>query len=157
MAGQHKIAIDFFKKHDIHVHVPAGSVPKDGPSAGGDCHGRSPPWLPAAPSTPTSPLTGEVTLTGQVLPVGGIKEKVLAARRAGIHTVYLPDRNEADVDEIKPELVAGVQFAYVNHVDDVLKAVLMRRRRARPAAPAQAPEPARVRRAAKPTSAATEA
>ncbi len=86
--------------------------------------------------------------------MGGIKEKVLAARRAGIHTVYLPDRNEADVDEIKPRLVAGVQFAYVNHVDDVLKAVLMR---PPPPPPAQAPEPARVRRAAKPTSAATEA
>lgn len=157
VAGQHKIAIDFFKKHDIHVHVPAGSVPKDGPSAGVAIATALTSMATGRPVNPDVALTGEVTLTGQVLPVGGIKEKVLAARRAGIHTVYLPDRNEADVDEIKPELVAGVQFAYVNHVDDVLKAVLMRRRRARPAAPAQAPEPARVRRAAKPTSAATEA
>ena len=136
VASPYRIAADFFKKHDIHVHVPAGAVPKDGPSAGVAIATALASMATGRPVDPDIALTGEVTLTGQVLPVGGIKEKVLAARRASIHTIYLPDRNEADVAEIKPELVADIQFQYVSHVDQVLKKALMRRRRAsRAAAP----------------------
>ncbi|NLE73535.1 MAG: endopeptidase La [Actinobacteria bacterium] len=130
IASSYRMAADFFKKHDIHVHVPAGAVPKDGPSAGVAIATALASMATNRPVDSDIALSGEVTLTGQILPVGGIKEKVLAARRAGIHTVYLPDRNEADVEEIKPELVEEIQFHYVSHVDEVLKKALLRRRRA---------------------------
>jgi ATP-dependent Lon protease len=116
---------EFFKKHDIHVHVPAGAVPKDGPSAGVAMTVALASMVSGRVVDPSTAMTGEVTLTGQVLPVGGIKEKVLAARAAGITRVILPDRNEADVDEIRGEdLLAGLQFTYVDHVDSVLDRAL---------------------------------
>ncbi len=112
---------DFFKKHDIHVHVPAGAVPKDGPSAGVAMTVALASMVSGRPVDPSVAMTGEVTLTGQVLPVGGIKEKVLAARAAGITRVFLPDRNEADVEEIRgDDLLTGLQFTYADHVDQVL-------------------------------------
>jgi ATP-dependent Lon protease len=118
---------DFFKKHDIHVHVPAGAVPKDGPSAGVAMTVALASMVSGRPVDPSVAMTGEVTLTGQVLPVGGIKEKVLAARAAGITRVFLPDRNEADVEEIRGEdLLTGVQFTYVSHVDQALDKILAR-------------------------------
>ena len=139
IAPQLRVAADYFKKHDIHIHVPAGAVPKDGPSAGVAMAVALASMATGRPVDPDVAVTGEVTLTGQVLPVGGIKEKVLAARRADIHKVVLPDRNEADVAEIKAELVAGIEFVYVNHVDQVLKTVLLRRRRKAAAAAGRAP------------------
>jgi ATP-dependent Lon protease len=125
---------EFFKKHDIHVHVPAGAVPKDGPSAGVAMTIALASMVSGRAVDPSTAMTGEVTLTGQVLPVGGIKEKVLAARAAGISRVILPDRNEADIDEIRGEdLLTGLQFTYVDHVDAVLDKALARRPAGRPA------------------------
>jgi ATP-dependent Lon protease len=118
---------EYFKKHDIHVHVPAGAVPKDGPSAGVAMTVALASMVSARVVDPSVAMTGEVTLTGQVLPVGGIKEKVLAARAAGITRVFLPDRNQADVEEIRGEdLLTGLQFTYVDHVDTVLDKALAR-------------------------------
>ena len=118
-------AEDFFGSHDIHIHVPAGAVPKDGPSAGVAMAVALASMVSGRPVDAASAMTGEVTLTGQVLPVGGIKEKVLAARAAGITRVFLPDRNEADVDDIHDEdVLSGVDFVYVDHVSTVLEQVL---------------------------------
>ena len=116
---------EFFQKHDIHVHVPAGAVPKDGPSAGVAMAVALASMVSKKAVDPNVAMTGEVTLTGQVLPVGGIKEKVLAARAAGITHVFLPDRNEADVAEIRgDDLLKGLDFVYVDHVDTVLHRTL---------------------------------
>ncbi len=113
---------EFFQKHDIHVHVPAGAVPKDGPSAGVAMAVALASMVSGRAVDAGVAMTGEVTLTGQVLPVGGIKEKVLAARAAGISRVFLPDRNEADVDEIRGEdLLRGLEFVYVDHVEHGLR------------------------------------
>ena len=114
------ISADYFQKHDIHVHVPAGAIPKDGPSAGVAMTTALASMVTGRPVDADVAMTGEVTLTGQVLPVGGIKEKVLAARRAGIQKIFLPDRNEADVAEIKDDLIADVEFVYADHVQQVL-------------------------------------
>ena len=116
---------EFFQKHDIHVHVPAGAVPKDGPSAGVAMAIALASMVSGRAVDPDVAMTGEVTLTGQVLPVGGIKEKVLAARAAEINRVFLPDRNEADVSEIRGEdLLDGLDFVYVDHVGTVLDQIL---------------------------------
>lgn len=126
---------DFFQKHDVHVHIPAGAVPKDGPSAGVAMTVALASMVSGRAVDPDVAMTGEVTLTGQVLPVGGIKEKVLAAQTAGITRVFLPDRNRADVDEIRgDDLVRGLQFCYVEHVGAVLDQILVPPRRRRPAA-----------------------
>jgi SHS2 domain-containing protein len=115
----------YFRKHDIHVHVPAGAVPKDGPSAGVAMAVALASMASGRTVDPSVAMTGEVTLTGQVLPVGGIKEKVLAAKAAGISRVYLPDRNEADIAEIKDEVLEGMEFRYIGHVARVLGEVLL--------------------------------
>jgi ATP-dependent Lon protease len=116
---------DFFQTHDIHVHVPAGAVPKDGPSAGVAMAVALASMVSGRPVDPSVAMTGELTLTGQVLPVGGIKEKVLAARAAEIDRVFLPDRNEADVSEIRGEdMLEGLEFIYVDHVGAVLDQIL---------------------------------
>ncbi len=117
---------EFFQKHDIHVHVPAGAVPKDGPSAGVAISVALASMVTGRAVDPSVAMTGEVTLTGQVLPVGGIKEKVLAARAAGITRVFLPDRNRADIEEIrKDELLSDIQICYVEHVSVVLDQTLV--------------------------------
>jgi ATP-dependent Lon protease len=116
----------FFQKHDIHVHVPAGAVPKDGPSAGVAMTLALASMVSGRAVDAGTAMTGEVTLTGQVLPVGGIKEKVLAAKAAGITRIYLPDRNEADIDEIRGEdLLKGVDFVFVDHVISVVDQALV--------------------------------
>ncbi len=123
---------EFFQKHDIHVHVPAGAVPKDGPSAGVAMAIALASMVSGRAVDPSVAMTGEVTLTGQVLPVGGIKEKVLAARAAGITRVFLPDRNEADVSEIRGEdMLQGLDFVYVDHVGAVLDQILASPKNAR--------------------------
>ncbi len=125
----------YFQKNDIHVHVPAGAVPKDGPSAGVAMAVALASMASGRKVDSSVAMTGEVTLTGQVLPVGGIKEKVLAAKAAGITRVYLPDRNEADVSEIRGEdLLENLEFRYVGHVDQVLAEVLQPGKTKRPAA-----------------------
>jgi ATP-dependent Lon protease len=116
---------EFFQTHDIHVHVPAGAVPKDGPSAGVAMAVALASMVSQRVVDPDVAMTGELTLTGQVLPVGGIKEKVLAARAAEINRVFLPDRNEADVSEIRGEdMLEGLEFIYVDHVGSVLDQIL---------------------------------
>ncbi len=120
------IDVEFFQKHDIHVHVPAGAVPKDGPSAGVAMAVALASMASGRAVDPSVAMTGEVTLTGQVLPVGGIKEKVLAARAAGITHVFLPFRNEADVDDIRGDAVLeGITFTYVEHVGMAFDQVLL--------------------------------
>ncbi len=118
------IPTDFFDKSDIHIHVPAGAIPKDGPSAGVTIAASLASLLTGRPARADVAMTGEITLRGKVLPVGGIKEKVLAARRAGIHTVILPRRNESDLEDIPPEVRAEMETLFVDTVDEVLEHAL---------------------------------
>ncbi len=111
---------DFFDKSDIHVHVPAGAIPKDGPSAGVTIAASLASLLTGRACRPEVAMTGEITLRGKVLPVGGIKEKVLAARRAGIKTIIMPRRNERDLEDIPEELRRELKMYFVDTVDEVL-------------------------------------
>jgi ATP-dependent Lon protease len=113
---------EWFGRHDIHVHVPAGAVPKDGPSAGITMATAIVSLVKGEPVSDRVGMTGEVTLTGQVLPVGGVREKVLAAQRAGIEKVVLPRENEPDLTELPQEARDKLEFVLVDHVDDVLDA-----------------------------------
>jgi ATP-dependent Lon protease len=116
-----RLDTDFYKDTDVHVHVPAGSIPKDGPSAGVTMVTAMVSALTNTPVKPRLAMTGEITLSGHVLPVGGIKEKVLAARRAGIHELILPQQNEKNVQEdIQPELLKNIQIHYVRTIEEVL-------------------------------------
>ncbi|OIO91070.1 MAG: endopeptidase La [Armatimonadetes bacterium CG2_30_59_28] len=115
------IPAETFDQHDIHIHVPAGAVPKDGPSAGITLCTALASLLRNEPARHDVAMTGEITLTGRVLPVGGIKEKVLAARQAGIHTIVLPEKNRKDVDEIPPELSENLKFVFVKEIGEVLR------------------------------------
>ena len=119
------LADDFTKELDLHIHVPAGAIPKDGPSAGVTMAMVLVSLLTDTPVRPLTAMTGEITLSGNVLPVGGIKEKFLAARRAGIQTIILPAENRQDVEEdLTPELINGVEIHYASHVEDVLAVAL---------------------------------
>jgi ATP-dependent Lon protease len=113
-----------FTKNDLHIHVPAGAVPKDGPSAGVTMATALVSLLTERNVRADVAMTGEITLRGQVLPVGGIKQKVLAAARVGIGTVILPQRNEPDLDDIPDEIQQGMNFVFVDRVDDVFAAAL---------------------------------
>ncbi len=115
---------DFFDKSDIHMHVPAGSQPKDGPSAGVTMATALVSLISGCPVRADVGMTGEITLRGQVLPVGGIKEKVLAAHRSGLKTVVLPARNEADTEDLSEEVRKAIDFIYVKSIDGVLRATL---------------------------------
>jgi ATP-dependent Lon protease len=114
-----------FEATDLHIHVPSGGVPKDGPSAGVAMVTSLASLLTHRPAPPDVAMTGEITLRGKVLPVGGIKEKLLAARRAGIRRVLLPERNRRDVEEIQPRLLQGLELEYVGTVDEVLERALL--------------------------------
>jgi len=115
---------DWFANNDIHVHVPAGAVPKDGPSAGVAMATALASLIANRPVRNDVAMTGEITLTGQVLPIGGLKEKSLAAQRAGIKQVIVPDRNEGDVEEIAEQERAGLEFVYADDIGDVLQTAL---------------------------------
>ena len=119
------IAPDFFEKTDLHVHIPAGGIPKDGPSAGVTVAASLASLLSGRPVRSDVAMTGEITLRGKVMPVGGIKEKMLAARRAGISTVILPRRNERDLEDVPLEVRTGMEFIFVDTVDEVLNHVLV--------------------------------
>jgi ATP-dependent Lon protease len=115
---------DWFEDRDVHIHVPAGAVPKDGPSAG---VAMATALASLALDTPVSEdvaMTGEITLTGQVLPIGGVKEKVLAAQRAGISTVILPRENEGDLEDLPEDVRESMRFVLADAVGEVLAAAL---------------------------------
>jgi ATP-dependent Lon protease len=112
---------DFFQDHDIHIHVPAGAIPKDGPSAGVTMLSALASLLTDRTISKDLAMTGEITLRGQVLPVGGIKEKVLAAHRAGIKTIILPKWNEKDLEDIPQDVKDKVKFYFVDKMQEVLK------------------------------------
>ena len=119
------LAEDFMKEIDLHIHVPAGAIPKDGPSAGVTMATVLASLLTDTPVRPLTTMTGEITLSGNVLPVGGIKEKFLAARRAGVETIILPADNRQDVEEdLTPELMKGVTVYYASRIEDVLAVAL---------------------------------
>jgi ATP-dependent Lon protease len=124
-----EVTADWFKQHDLHVHVPAGAIPKDGPSAGITMATAIASRVTCRPVRSDVAMTGEITLTGNVLPIGGLKEKALAAQRAGITRLIIPRRNEADVDDIPEPLRKKMKFTLVDHVDEVLEAALQKRSR----------------------------
>ncbi|MFY9903962.1 MAG: endopeptidase La [Terriglobales bacterium] len=124
-AKQLNIDEEFFANHDIHIHVPAGAIPKDGPSAGVTIVTALVSLLTGKQVRPLTAMTGEITLSGNVLPVGGIKEKVLAAKRAGVHDVVLPADNKTNVEEdLTPEQLQGLTTHYVKTIDEVLEIAL---------------------------------
>ena len=124
IADEYGIEEDFYKKYDLHVHVPEGAVPKDGPSAGVTMFTSVMSVLLNKPVRKDVAMTGEITLRGKVLPVGGIKEKVLAAHRAGIRTILLPAENKADIDDIPQSVRKQLKFVLLEKADETLKYVL---------------------------------
>jgi ATP-dependent Lon protease len=122
--GHADLPEDWFTKHDVHVHVPAGAIPKDGPSAGITMATALMSLVSGRPVRADVAMTGELTLTGQVLPIGGLKEKALAAQRAGIHRVLAPRRNEGDLEDIPEHLRKDLEFVWVGEVGEVFDAAL---------------------------------
>jgi ATP-dependent Lon protease len=119
---------DFFDKYDIHIHIPAGATPKDGPSAGIAISASLLSLLKEKPIDPNTAMTGEITLTGRVLPIGGVKQKVLAANRAGIKTVILPEENKKDLEEIPQKVKKGLHFEFVKSIKDVHRILFNQKR-----------------------------
>jgi ATP-dependent Lon protease len=118
------VPVDFYESADLHVHVPAGGIPKDGPSAGLTIGVSLVSLLRGQPVQPDVAMTGEITLRGKVLPVGGIKEKVLAAQRAGIRRIVLPSHNEKDLVELPQAVRDAMQFTFVETLDAALEVAL---------------------------------
>jgi ATP-dependent Lon protease len=137
MVGNFGLPSDFYKDLDIHIHVPAGAIPKDGPSAGVTMAAALVSVLTQTPVNKDMAMTGEITLRGRVLPVGGIKEKCLAALRAGSKTIIIPDRNKKDLEEVPGDVRKKMNIVMVKHVDEVLELALKKkpkraRKRAKP-------------------------
>lgn len=116
----------FFGEHDIHIHIPEGAVPKDGPSAGITMASAMLSAVTNTPARADVAMTGEITLRGRVLPIGGLKEKLLAAKNAGVKTVCIPKKNEKDLEEISAEITRGLTIVPVEHMDEVLQQVLVK-------------------------------
>jgi ATP-dependent Lon protease len=137
----------WFAEHDVHIHVPAGAVPKDGPSAGVTMATALASLVRGVPVSDEVGMTGELTLTGQVLPIGGVREKALAAQRAGLKRIVLPRENEHDLDELPEETRRELEFVLADSIEDVFAAALdgapaRKPRAARPATERQAARPA---------------
>lgn len=126
VSKKYAIAEDFFEKHDIHVHIPEGAVPKDGPSAGITMATAMLSAVTGKKVRADLAMTGEITLRGRVLPIGGLKEKLLAAKNAGIQTVLIPKENTADVEELSSEITKGLEIISVETMEEVLKKALTR-------------------------------
>jgi ATP-dependent Lon protease len=135
------IDTEVFEKTDVHVHVPEGSIPKDGPSAGITIASSLVSAFTRVPVRADVAMTGEITLRGNVIPVGGIKQKVLAAYRAGIREVILPEENEKDLEEIPEDVRAEMTYRFVQHMDAVLSHALVADVEAAMAGPAPDGEP----------------
>ena len=126
VALKYGIAGDFFQKHDIHIHIPEGAVPKDGPSAGITMATAMLSAITGIPVKASVAMTGEITLRGRVLPIGGLKEKLLAAKNAHLNTVLVPAQNKVDVSEISKEITDGLRIVYVEHMREVLEEALVK-------------------------------
>ena len=127
--GHADLPDDWFATHDLHIHVPAGAIPKDGPSAGITMATALMSLVSGRPVRDDVAMTGELTLTGQVLPIGGLKEKALAAQRAGVRRILAPSRNEPDLEDIPEPLRDGMEFVWVDEIGDVFAAALQNGRR----------------------------
>ena len=125
VANKYKISQDFFKKNDIHIHIPEGAVPKDGPSAGITMATAMVSAFTKKKVDCKLAMTGEITLRGKVLPIGGLKEKLLAAKTAGIKKVLIPDENRKDIEEISVEITDGIELIYVSDMEEVLSHALV--------------------------------
>jgi ATP-dependent Lon protease len=124
LSSEMKRSPSYFKEHDFHLHIPAGAIPKDGPSAGITMATALYSLLTGRKSKQKIAMTGELSLIGKVLPIGGVKEKILAARRAGIQTILLPKLNEKDLVDVPSYALKGINIEFVNHLEDVLKIAL---------------------------------
>ena len=122
VADKYDVGQEFFQKHDIHIHIPEGAIPKDGPSAGITMATAMLSALTMTPVKANVAMTGEITLRGRVLPIGGLKEKLLAAKKAGMKTVIVPEKNRKNVKEIDKEITGGLRIVYADCMDQVLKA-----------------------------------
>ena len=118
------ISSEWYDKNDIHIHVPEGATPKDGPSAGITMVTALTSAITGIPVFQNVAMTGEVTIRGRVLPIGGLKEKILAAKQAGVQTVLIPAKNAKDLPEIPDEIKSGINVIPVQHVEEVLKVAL---------------------------------
>ena len=121
---EYGIADDYFEKHDLHIHIPEGAVPKDGPSAGITMATAMLSAVLERPVKAKVAMTGEITLRGRVLPIGGLKEKILAAKMAHMETVLVPDKNRPDIAELSKEITKGLEIVFVKTMEDVLKEAL---------------------------------
>ena len=124
VSGQYHISDEYFRKHDIHIHIPEGAVPKDGPSAGVTMVTAMISAITKIPVRADVAMTGEITLRGRVLPIGGLKEKLLAARNAGMKIVFVPSKNKPDVEEISTEITKGLDIRYAETMEDILPVAL---------------------------------
>lgn len=125
IADKYQISPEYFKEHDIHIHIPEGAVPKDGPSAGITMATAMISAITGRKVRAQVAMTGEITLRGRVLPIGGLKEKLLAAKNAGIKKVLVPKKNEKDVEEISTEITKGLEIVFVEAMDEVLEHALL--------------------------------
>ena len=118
------MADDYFEKHDLHIHIPEGAVPKDGPSAGITMATAMLSAVVGKKVRCKTAMTGEITLRGRVLPIGGLKEKILAAKMAHMEKVLVPDKNRPDMAELSKEITKGLEIVYVKSMEDVLREAL---------------------------------
>ena len=125
IASKHKIRADYFRKHDFHLHIPEGSVPKDGPSAGITMATALYSAITNRKVRCDVAMTGEITLRGRVLPIGGLKEKILAAKNAGIRKVLVPRQNTKDIEELEKEITQGLTIVFVEHMDEVIREAVL--------------------------------
>ena len=124
VSDQFNIDREFFEKNDIHIHIPEGAVPKDGPSAGVTMATAMLSAITGTPVRADVAMTGEITLRGRVLPIGGLREKSIAAKVAGIHTVIVPEKNRRDIRELDKEITKDMKFVYAATMADILPVAL---------------------------------